>query len=415
MDKFQGRGMKRLAAEGLEDIGSLCCPPPTVNGIAYHGAADMGEMDPHLMGPSGMKLGSHKAGHGPERRPETLFQPVFGDRPLATRTTNAHALAVDGMAADRLVDRAAFGLGRPPDQRPIGSREIVVGEHCRQRPVRGIVFRHHHYTRCVLVETVHDARPAHAANSRQARATVREERIHERAVGVARGRMDDQACRLVEHQEIAVFMEDVEIKRLRLGFGRNRGGDIDDVALARFDLAGRLFYRRATVSQGHAAAFDQRLHAAAREGRQGSRQGAVEPFAGGALVEGHNMAAGGCHLTVHGVFLASPAQAYTPLWLKVLVIVMGLLIVAGFIVVAAEIARRLSSPNAGLPPAASLAAFRQRIALPPGARVVSMQAVGERLVVQVDSPNGAAQAYIVDPRNGALLGTVEFAPAGAGR
>ena len=109
--------------------------------------------------------------------------------------------------------------------------------------------------------------------------------------------------------------------------------------------------------------------------------------------------------------MASPAQAYAPLWLKVLVIVMGLLIVAGFVVIAAEIARRLSTPNAGRTPTG---AFSERIALPPGGRVVSMTATGERLVVHVETPGGPSAAYVVDPRNGALLGTVEF-PPGTGR
>jgi hypothetical protein len=109
--------------------------------------------------------------------------------------------------------------------------------------------------------------------------------------------------------------------------------------------------------------------------------------------------------------LASPAQAYAPLWLKVLVIVMGLLIVAGFIVIAAEISRRMSNPNAGRTPSAT---FSERIALPSGARVVSMTAAGDRLVVHVETAGGAAAAYVVDPRNGALLGTVEF-PPGTGR
>jgi hypothetical protein len=112
------------------------------------------------------------------------------------------------------------------------------------------------------------------------------------------------------------------------------------------------------------------------------------------------------------VILASPAQAPAPLWLKVLVIVMGLLIVVGFIVVAAEIARRMSSANvphgASGPPTAS-PMFTQRIALPPGARVVAMTTAGERLVVHIETAAGHA-AYIVDPRNGALLGTVEFPP-----
>jgi len=113
--------------------------------------------------------------------------------------------------------------------------------------------------------------------------------------------------------------------------------------------------------------------------------------------------------------VASPAQPYAPLWLKVLVVVMGLLIVAGFIVVAAEIARRMSSANAGAVPAAGQG-FAQRIALPAGARVVSMQGAGDRLVVHVELPGGPSAAYIVDPRSGALLGTIEFPPAaGAGR
>ena len=111
--------------------------------------------------------------------------------------------------------------------------------------------------------------------------------------------------------------------------------------------------------------------------------------------------------------MASPAPAYAPLWLKVLVIVMGLLIVAGFIVVAAEIARRMSSPNATRSPAApagTASGFSERIALPTGARVVSMTAAGDRLVVHVETQGGPAFAYVVDPRNGALLGTVEFPP-----
>ena len=107
--------------------------------------------------------------------------------------------------------------------------------------------------------------------------------------------------------------------------------------------------------------------------------------------------------------MASPAQASAPLWLKVLVIVMGLLIVAGFVVIAAEIARRMSTPNAARPPASG-GAFAERIALPSGARVVSINAVGDRLVVHVETQGGPAAAYIVDPRNGALLGTVEFPP-----
>jgi hypothetical protein len=112
--------------------------------------------------------------------------------------------------------------------------------------------------------------------------------------------------------------------------------------------------------------------------------------------------------------VASPSlQTGAPLWLKVLVIVMGLLIVAGFVVIAAEIARRMSSPNGFRSPAAASTTFTQRIALPSGAQVMSMEAVADRLVVHVKTADGQSSAYFIEPRTGALLGTVEFPPGAA--
>lgn len=113
--------------------------------------------------------------------------------------------------------------------------------------------------------------------------------------------------------------------------------------------------------------------------------------------------------------MASPApgsqsQPSAPLWLKVLVIVMGLLIVVGFIVVAAEIARRMSSASTSASPVASGATFARSIALPSGAQVMSVNTAGDRIAVHVRSAEGRSTLYIVDPRNGALLGTVDFPP-----
>ena len=115
--------------------------------------------------------------------------------------------------------------------------------------------------------------------------------------------------------------------------------------------------------------------------------------------------------------MASPSpapipQASAPLWLKVLVIVMGLMIVVGFVVVASEIARRMSSASTTASPAASAsgASFAKSIALPSGAQVLSVDPAGDRLAVHVRSVEGRSTLYIVDPRNGALLGTVDFPP-----
>jgi hypothetical protein len=72
----------------------------------------------------------------------------------------------------------------------------------------------------------------------------------------------------------------------------------------------------------------------------------------------------------------------------------------------------MSSPGGARSPAAS-AAFTQRVALPSGAQVVSMESVNDRLVVHVKTSDGQSTAYIIDPRNGTLLGTVEFPPGAA--
>jgi hypothetical protein len=234
---------------------------------------------------------------------------------------------------------------------------------------------------------------------------MRQQGVDQGVVGIAGGGMNDQAGRLVEHQEVGILEQDLKVARL----GERRGGlglgNVDHVAFAAFDLAGGLFYRR-PARQAHPAALDQSFYAGPREARQDIGQRAVKPLAGRVFCNGHELATD----VAHGVVLDSPAQPYTPLWLKVLVIVMGLLIVAGFIVVAAEIARRMSTPNAARPPASGAAAFAERIALPSGARVVSMSPLGERLVVHVETQGGPSAAYFVDPRNGALLGTVEFPP-----
>ena len=99
----------------------------------------------------------------------------------------------------------------------------------------------------------------------------------------------------------------------------------------------------------------------------------------------------------------SPASL-TDVWKAMLVIV------AGFVVVAAEIARRMSSASTSASPAASGASFARSIALPSGAQVVSVETAGDRIAVHVRTVEGRSTLYIVDPRTGALAGTVDFPP-----
>ena len=111
----------------------------------------------------------------------------------------------------------------------------------------------------------------------------------------------------------------------------------------------------------------------------------------------------------------APRQALVPRWLVVAVIVMGVLLVVGVYIVGSEVSRRLSAPKPAPAPSVTAAQpFTQKIELPAGAQVISMTVAGDRLIVQVESPAGVASAYVVDPRTGALLGTIDF-PSGAPR
>ena len=105
----------------------------------------------------------------------------------------------------------------------------------------------------------------------------------------------------------------------------------------------------------------------------------------------------------------APQPALVPRWLVVAVIVMGLLLVIGTVVVGTEVSRRLSSPKPATTPATDTA-FRQKIDLPAGTQVISMMAVADRLIVQVENQDGLTSAYVVDPKSGGLLGTIDFPP-----
>ncbi len=94
--------------------------------------------------------------------------------------------------------------------------------------------------------------------------------------------------------------------------------------------------------------------------------------------------------------------------LNALVVVMAVLIVAGLMLVAYGMTRRLGGPEPAGPPAS----FGELdLALPPGARVVDMVVADRRLVLRVEAGDGVQRLYLLDPSTGALVGTIALTPA----
>jgi hypothetical protein len=88
--------------------------------------------------------------------------------------------------------------------------------------------------------------------------------------------------------------------------------------------------------------------------------------------------------------------------LKTLVIVMGVLLVVGFMVLVATIAARL--PHRAPEPGAAFTA--PPITLPPGAKIERMSTGPDRIVLAIALPDGTQQLLTIDLQTGRLLGTI---------
>jgi Family of unknown function (DUF6476) len=87
-------------------------------------------------------------------------------------------------------------------------------------------------------------------------------------------------------------------------------------------------------------------------------------------------------------------------FLKVLVIVMGVLIVAATTTLVVLIARRIGGSGTAVP--ASVAVLLDE---PGGTRIVGIAAAGDRLAMQLQG-GGADRVVLLDPRTGVVVGRI---------
>jgi hypothetical protein len=94
--------------------------------------------------------------------------------------------------------------------------------------------------------------------------------------------------------------------------------------------------------------------------------------------------------------------------LKVLVIVLGVLLVAGVAALIVGIVTRGPRPAEPVK-----RGFGERIVeLPAGAVLADRQVVGDRLVLTLSLPDGGHRLLVVEPGSGTVLGTIELRPQG---
>jgi hypothetical protein len=92
--------------------------------------------------------------------------------------------------------------------------------------------------------------------------------------------------------------------------------------------------------------------------------------------------------------------------LKILVVVMGVMLVAGVAILVATIAMRTSQPRLGEGPLST-----SPIELPAGAHIEAMSIGGDRLVIAIVLPDGNRQLHVLDLVRGRTLGVIPLRTA----
>lgn len=82
---------------------------------------------------------------------------------------------------------------------------------------------------------------------------------------------------------------------------------------------------------------------------------------------------------------------------------MAVVLAAGFVLIVAELGRRVMAPEAET-------AYAAALDLPPGADVIGTALGDRRLALRVRLADGAERLYLLDASDGSLVGTVELGP-----
>ena len=121
----------------------------------------------------------------------------------------------------------------------------MSGELSGQCCMGAVGFGGHQQAAGLLVQPVHDAGPAHPANAGKTVAAMRQQGMHQCTLPVTGGGMHDQPGRLVDDDQLAIFISHIK----RDGFGLRCGIDQrqvwSDKTVAGFDPVGGVVYRRA--------------------------------------------------------------------------------------------------------------------------------------------------------------------------
>ena len=179
--------------------------PTGISGVAHQRVANMGHMHTNLVGAAGFKKTPHVAVVA-----ITFLQAIMRNRLLAAKLHHRHFCALLRVTPHWL-------LNLTPTGHAAHHNGVVFAVNIARLQLRHQVgvglqrFGNHHEPGGIAVETVHDTRARHAINTR----AVTEQGIQQGAAGITGTRVNNQASGLIDHDNIVVFIDDIQ--RYRLG------------------------------------------------------------------------------------------------------------------------------------------------------------------------------------------------------
>ncbi len=228
---------------------------------------DLAQVDPDLVGASS---GDDDVEQRYARQMFRLNDTRHG-APGASRASR-DPLALNRVAANRYVDCPPRSNGAP-DERHVAFVDLALAKLACERGVGSVVLRNHHQARCAAVESMDDSGTDCTPHPAEITDVV-EQRVDERAGGVARGWMDHHASGLVNDEQIGVVVHDFNIQRFGLRRGRNRRWDLEGDPIT---LADQCLCACDIASDTSPSVLDESLDLGARQVGEVCGENLVEP------------------------------------------------------------------------------------------------------------------------------------------
>ena len=141
---------------------------------------------------------------------EMFHDAVMGYRRF-THRVYGHMRTLGWVTADRLFHRAARGH-MTNRHRFILTGDFAQLQRFHRASLGGNRLRHYHQTRGVFIQTVNNTGTRYVGNRR----IIMKECVKYRTVRIARARVNNKVARLVDDQNVVIFVDDIQRDILRL-------------------------------------------------------------------------------------------------------------------------------------------------------------------------------------------------------